>query len=283
MDEPHIPTAIVSSEGEKPEIDEVLDAAFPSDQLEKPMDVDESFPTTSSAIEPITESIIESSPTQESEVKSGEEEAGTLESDANQTIEQVNFEKDSEDSTIVNNTLDYTERSINISQIDCENQDDSNDAFNALKRDETDVLNEMKEEPAESVEKSENDTPMETDDSAQPSSSPPPANDDNPESTLKPIPEEEVENSEMTEKIAAENDESEPVEMETQTDVDLGSIEEVDKGVDEEGGDKEESTESQKPSEDTENVQSPSSETTDKPVEEIEDEEAETTNEGKLN
>lgn len=283
MDEPHIPAAIETSEGEKPEIDEV---AFAGDQLEKPMDVDEPFPTTSAAAEAIPEALLESNVAEDSEIKTGEEEAGnTLEEDVNQTIEQVNFDKDTESpEAIVNSTLDYTERSINISQIDCANQDDSNDAFNALKRDETDVLNEMKEEPAE---KPENETPMETEESptdlATPpqASSPPPSIDENSESTSK-TPAEESETAEATEETPAANDNDEPVEPMDQTD--LGTIEEEgNKEIEEESGEKDESEDIQKPSEDTESVQSPApSDSVDKPAEEVEDDEAETTNEGKF-
>lgn len=64
----------------------------------------------------------------------------------NQTIEQENFEKPNESfDSVSNNTIDFGEKSVNISQINVENQDDSNDAFNALKRNETDALNELKD------------------------------------------------------------------------------------------------------------------------------------------
>lgn len=283
MDEPQIQTAETSG-SEKQDIDEVLDAAFSSDQqLDKPMDVDESFPTTSAAADAISESLLESSVAVESENKTGEEEAGT-DDIVNETIEQVNFDKVNEtiDEGGANNTLDYTERSINISQISCENQDDSNDAFDALKRDETDVLNEMKEEP---IEKPESETPMETDEIAPETTSSqqsPTSVEENSESIPKTPAADEGETEEATtEKPLEENKEGdEPETMESEpTQTDLDGDKEVGDG--EKGEDE---SENQKTSEDTENVQSPApSDSVDKPAEEVEVEEeiGETTNEGK--
>lgn len=53
--------------------------------------------------------------------------------------------------------LDFTEASVNISQLDVENHDDdSNDAFNALKQSETDALQEPKEEQEEGKDEEKN-------------------------------------------------------------------------------------------------------------------------------
>lgn len=62
------------------------------------------------------------------------------------------------ESEIDNDNLDYTEQSINISQlhVEPEHHDDSNDAFNALKESETDALQEPKEEESEQKEEEQN-------------------------------------------------------------------------------------------------------------------------------
>jgi hypothetical protein len=60
--------------------------------------------------------------------------------DKNETELDETLNKSSED-------LNYTEKSINISQITVAHNDDSNDAFNALKESETDALNTKEELP----------------------------------------------------------------------------------------------------------------------------------------
>ncbi|CRK99062.1 CLUMA_CG011981, isoform B [Clunio marinus] len=71
-----------------------------------------------------------------------------------QSMEQVMFEKTGpslNETENENKSLDFdNETSINISQLVVDRQDDSNDAFNALKESETDALQTPKEEPKES-------------------------------------------------------------------------------------------------------------------------------------
>jgi hypothetical protein len=152
MDEPQLETAIEESESEKTNISDVFRSLTDENDLEKQMDVDEAF--SSSAID---QSAIES--TSYASPKSSAQEEGTVQPEAgteptedismsfgneNESIEQVDFSKTAEETqfedTINNTDVDYTEASINISQLNVEQNDDSNDAFNELKRTETDAL-----------------------------------------------------------------------------------------------------------------------------------------------
>lgn len=270
MDEPHLSTN-ETSEGEKRDIDEVFDSTFTSDQ--KPMEVDEddAFPSTSGGgcggdgVESIPSELFESNTSHTSDLKAPDEEAGQDTSVADETIEQINFEKnqDSIDET------HYTEKSINISQIDMEHQqDDSNDAFNALKRDETDALHHEETIKEETKEKSEEATPMETEETSSFSKEPLPSE------NIK----DSTENNQDTHQEQPRNDEiHESTVNQTQTE---------DESVDMEGANPQKSPECESTevaegrSEDMdESVQSPV-ESTEKPPEE--EEETETTNEGKI-
>jgi hypothetical protein len=168
MDEPHLTSQIDDTEpsAEKPDLNEVLDSAFGSGELEKPMDVDsvaipQDQPSTSAESE-LPDDIIDSAavskePTPEPAVEeAGHAEDVSMSEDLpNETVEQINFEKPSDEldetaqSAIEHDTLDFTERSINISQLNVEHHDDSNDAFNALKESETDALQTPKDEVEE--------------------------------------------------------------------------------------------------------------------------------------
>jgi hypothetical protein len=291
MDEPHIPTASETTAGEKRDIDQVLDSNFASDnQLEKPMEVDEAFPSTSGGGESISAELFESSAAQVSENKAEDEKAGeSLEetniadetvSEVDQTIEQVNFEKDD---APIDETLNYTEKSINISQVVMEEHDDSNDAFNALKRDEIDALHEesIKEEVKEET-KEPPETPMDTD---EPATEKEIASEVSPSSPAKETPQDENEtsenpetveqtSSEQTEKTTVDKgtgDDDDVQEIETQTEADSGEV-----TAEKSPGSSEIAEERRQSVDMDESVQSPG-EQSEKPDE---DEETETTNEG---
>lgn len=168
MDEPQVtsPVEDIEPDAEKPAANEVLDSAFVSGELEKPMDVDEvnldDEPSTSTeitslddagtSVEHAKDSIepAELDADQPHDISMSEE---ISDEHPSQSVEQVIFDKpdteldETAQSGIENDTLDFTERSINISQLDVEHHDDdSNDAFNALKESETDALQTPKEE-----------------------------------------------------------------------------------------------------------------------------------------
>lgn len=275
MEEPHIPTTTdETSEAEKTEQPDEARQQLSS----KPMEVDDEFPTTSAGVDNVPESIFESNTHEESQCMTGNKEAGSAEEtlpEVDETIEEVNFEKPTEvlDESI-QNTLDYAEKSINISQIMMEHQDDSTDAFDALKRDETDVLNEIKVEINEKPESEP--TPMET----QELPSPIAVDDENP-SPPSPIQTDEViieeepvmsKSIEDTTTIAEESIEKESETIQTQTEIVDDELEKEEVG--------------EKIDEDVEIVQSPvapESLDLEKVTEEAEEEETETTNEGKTN
>lgn len=194
MDEPQITDQVDNTDAisEKNDLNEVLDSEFTSDELEKPMDVDEvglsDEPSTSAEValpvdvvaveEPSSDPVEEDAgqPSESAEEDAGqpsepaEEDAGQSQDvsmsdipdkEPDQTVEQVIFDNPSGEldetaqSGLASDALDFTEHSINISQLDVEHHDDSNDAFNALKESETDALQEPKEETSEPKENEE--------------------------------------------------------------------------------------------------------------------------------
>lgn len=181
MDEPQITDQVESTDAiaEKSDLSEVLDSAFAGDESEKPMEVDEvgkSDEPGTSAEAALTEDVetIEEPASEPVEEDAGQsQDVSMADKEPDQSVEQVMFDNPSSDldetaqSTIANDTLDFTEQSINISQLNVEHHDDSNDAFNALKESETDALQEPKEEtsepkePEEGVETAEPETVVE--------------------------------------------------------------------------------------------------------------------------
>lgn len=166
MDEPQLSNAMEVSDEEKNNLDEVLnEAALSTADIDKPMDVDESgdLPSTSDAHEvtnqPEEEEKIESqneeitdepvdekSPVAEEEqppasVENAEELDSTLQPE--QTLNESNFDETFQSKQ--SESYDYTEKSINISQISVDQNNDSNDAFDALKLSESNVLDQSKE------------------------------------------------------------------------------------------------------------------------------------------
>lgn len=161
MDEPQLTNEPenIDVNTEKSDLNEVLDSAFEANEAEKPMEVDDVNPIDepgTSAESDIQEPTIEDVKIPESIADPIDQEAGedvslpeVTEDLPNETVEQVIFEKASEiDETIASEAdqLDFTERSVNFSQLNVEHNDDSNDAFNALKESETDALQTPKEE-----------------------------------------------------------------------------------------------------------------------------------------
>lgn len=183
MDEPQITDQVDNTDAisEKNDLNEVLDSAFTSDELEKPMDVDEVVlsdePSTSAEVtlpvdvgaveEPSTEPVEEdagqpSEPAEEEADQSLDVSISDIpDKEPDQSVEQVIFDNTSGEldetaqSGLASDALEFTEHSINISQLDVEHHDDSNDAFNALKESETDALQEPKEETSEPKEQEE--------------------------------------------------------------------------------------------------------------------------------
>lgn len=169
MDEPQVTSQIDDSDAraDKSDLNEVLDSAFGSDELEKAMDVEEIALTdapSTSAETPVAVAASESlEPPEKPSAEPVDENAGdslevsmveiTVEQ-PNESVEQINLDKpiDDLDETAqsaldVTDALSFAEQSINISQLDVvEHHDDSNDAFNALKESETDALQMPKEE-----------------------------------------------------------------------------------------------------------------------------------------
>lgn len=178
MDEPQLTNPIDETD-QNPEksYEETLVPISDGNELEKPMDVDDNVaqsdqPSTSS------EHLVESTELVDVSQQdvSMPETSESLNEPVDQTIEQVNFENPaySLDDTVqttpdldetaqsVNDTLNFTEKSINISQINVGlNDDDSNDAFNALKESEVDALHTPKEEIEEPKESPEGEVESE--------------------------------------------------------------------------------------------------------------------------
>lgn len=165
MDEPQLTTEVENVEvgPEKPDLDEVLESAFTENDSEKPMDVDSNTlieeASTSADIE-TPETVADSNISEETAEKDVEEKAAVVvdaspanDNNPDESLDQVNFDKGGElDETGATETdqLDFTERSVNFSQLNVEHEDDdSNDAFNALKKSETDALQTPKEETEE--------------------------------------------------------------------------------------------------------------------------------------
>jgi hypothetical protein len=166
MDEPQVTSQVDETDGsaEKSDFNEVLTSAF-GEEVEKPMEVD----STTSGEEPSTSAdavVTELTPedtdafavpdpvdTEQDAGQSQDVSMSGTDTEANDTVEQVIFDKteseldETAQSAVEGDTLDFTEASINISQLNVEhNSDDSNDAFNALKESETDALETPKEE-----------------------------------------------------------------------------------------------------------------------------------------
>jgi hypothetical protein len=178
MDEPTVTSQVDEADAttEKNELNEVLGSTYGSAEIEKPMEVDEvaldNEPSTSAepdVLADVAESTEESvNPPAEPQLDdAGKVDVSMSEDLPNDSVEQIDFDKaDSVVDETLNetaqseaiDTLDFTERSINISQLNVEHHDDdSNDAFNALKESEVDALQEPKEEleePKEDIEES---------------------------------------------------------------------------------------------------------------------------------
>lgn len=168
MEEPHLKEQVVENDADdgKKDPNKILKFVFENKKVEKPTDVDNASlndrPNTSGSIL-ISENASDFAPAEIQAVESKKEDAGRFknneisEEPPNQSVEQVNFEKlntqleETAQSVLDNDNLEFTEQSINISQlnVELEHRDDSNDAFNALKESETDALQEPKEENEE--------------------------------------------------------------------------------------------------------------------------------------
>lgn len=165
MDEPQLTEQVVETEADvaKSDINEVLSSAFGSEEIQKPINVDDAVaneePSTSADVVLSEDATDNKQSTEQHPVESTEEDAGhpedvTMDELAADSVEQVTFgspnnQNETVQSEIDNDdNVDYTEHSINISQLNVEltHHDDSNDAFNALKQSETDALQEPKEE-----------------------------------------------------------------------------------------------------------------------------------------
>lgn len=176
MDEPTLTSQVDEADAsvEKSDLNEVLDSTIGESETEKPMEVDEVEPSTSAepevtvdAVESVEEPVeatpeVEKDDTGKTDVSISEVASDEIQ---NETVEQINLDKAESPSDETLNetaqsetvdTLDFTEKSINISQLNVEHHDDdSNDAFNALKESEVDALQEPKEELEEPKEEEE--------------------------------------------------------------------------------------------------------------------------------
>lgn len=162
MDEPQLEVENVESSTEKG-LDEVLESAF-TESVEKPMEVEDNtlneeastsaeVAATASAAETISEEILEKDAGEDAAAT--EDEAPAVDIDPDESLGPASFEKQTELDETANteaDQLDFTERSVNFSQLNVEHEDDSNDAFNALKKSETDALQTPKEESEEAKE-----------------------------------------------------------------------------------------------------------------------------------
>lgn len=166
MDEPQLDTQTdeIDASTDKRDFNEVLSSAFENER-EKLLNVDDvtmgDEPSTSTGvtseespetIEPIEEQQVESAAEHAGQVADTSEDISMSEDQTEKAVEQVIFEKpigeldETVHSEIETDNLEFTEHSINISQLNVEHNDDSNDAFNALKESETDALQTPKEE-----------------------------------------------------------------------------------------------------------------------------------------
>lgn len=178
MDEPQLTSPVDDSEAsvDKTNLDEVLDSPFAADEIEKAVSGEEatveSEPGTSADAlmsEEASEAVnVLEAPSAEPAIENAGQEPDLSTSDIvddhhNQSVEEVIFQKpnseldDSATPDAEQDNLDFTENSINISQLNVEHvdDDDSNDAFNALKNSEIDALQTPKEELEESKEPEE--------------------------------------------------------------------------------------------------------------------------------
>lgn len=158
MDEPQITNTMDVSDTEKTNFDDVLDDASVSNENVKQMEVDEteSFPSTSSAPVIFNEASEKLEDPEESNQQPEIEEAGSendnqnedstmqqQQTDQDPALDQSNFDETFQSKQ--SESEDYTEKSINISQISVDQNDDSNDAFDALKLSESNVLEQTKD------------------------------------------------------------------------------------------------------------------------------------------
>jgi hypothetical protein len=247
MDEPQVTSQVDETDAstEKSDFNEVLSSAF-GEEIEKPMEVD----PVASGDEPSTSADIlaaETSTQAEEEFAAPapveiEEDAGqaldvsmsvSLGEEANESVEHVNIEKpeneldDTIQPTAEGDTLDFTEASINISQLTVEHNDDSNDAFNALKESETDALGTPKEEVEDPKEPEEDPVPTTidaADETVEPSG-------DSDISMSAPVPMETEVVSEETEKepsLEVTEETTDSLEVATETaDLDIDDVEET--------------------------------------------------------
>lgn len=171
MDEPQISSKMDVSDADKTNLEEVLGASFDDQNLDKSMEVDSELPapSTSTVQTEVESNTLEEKQLDDSAEKSPAQEAGMVQEEEedddqhqqepNQTLEQVNFEKLDETSSNANdNTLNYTERSINISEISMDHNADSSD-FDVLKQTEEGTAENSGTQQFESV-----DTPKECED-----------------------------------------------------------------------------------------------------------------------
>ena len=165
MDEPKLTKQVIETDVDaaKSDMNEVLSSAFGNEEIEKPINVDDVVvseePSTSADVVLSKDATDIKQSTVQHTVESTDEDAGhtedvSMDELAVDSVEQVTFGSPNNQSETVQpeidneDNVDYTEHSINISQLNVEltNHDDSNDAFNALKESETDALQEPKEE-----------------------------------------------------------------------------------------------------------------------------------------
>lgn len=157
MDEPQLEVEKVEGSTEKPGLDEVMESAFTDNVDEKPMEVDENTlneKASTSADGAATVSVDEIISEDALSKSAGEDADDILDDsptniDPEESLGQVSLDKHNEHDETANtetDQLDFTERSVNFSQLNVEHEDDSNDAFNALKKSETDALQTPKEE-----------------------------------------------------------------------------------------------------------------------------------------
>lgn len=164
MDEPQLTNRAEETveSTDKSDLNEALSSTLANEELEKSLNVDDvsmgDEPSTSTDAA-ITEEVPDTvDPIEEPTAESQQEHAGQVQDilmtddQPEESVEQVIFEKpigeldETVQSEIETDNLEFAEHSINISQLNVEHNDDSNDAFNALKESETDALQTPKEE-----------------------------------------------------------------------------------------------------------------------------------------
>lgn len=164
MDEPQLTNRVeeIDESADKSDLNEALSSTLANEELEKSLNVDDvsmgDEPSTSTDAA-ITEEVPDTvDPIEAQAAESQQEHAGQVQDilmtddQPEESVEQVIFEKpigeldETAQSEIETDNLEFAEHSINISQLNVEHNDDSNDAFNALKESETDALQTPKEE-----------------------------------------------------------------------------------------------------------------------------------------